>query len=164
MKKILCIFLLLFIPFCACAKRGEYKDDVTCRLITNELATLCPTENGYSNFGTEQIKYFFDDTDIPTDYSLIYSTDAEDINEIGIFHCANADDAEEMLEIAREYIKDMQETQVNFVSSYAPYEIPKLEGAEVRRYGNYVVYVILDTNERKTAFSTIEKALANENK
>ena len=149
------------IPFSACAKRAEYRDDVSCTLITNELAKLCPTESGYSNFGADQIKYFFDDTDIPTDYSMIYSTDAEDINEIGIFHCANEDDAEDMLEIAREYIENMQATQVNFVSSYAPYEIPKLEGAEVRRYGNYIVYVILDTDEKRVAFSTIENELLN---
>ena len=161
MKKILCLFLILLIPFSACAKQGKYRDDIACRLITNELSVLCPAENGYSNFGPEQIKYFFDDTNIPTDYSMIYSTDAEDINEIGIFHCADADDAEDMLEIVREYIENMQETQVNFVSSYAPYEIPKLEGAEARRYGNYVVFVILDTNERKTAFSAIENELLN---
>lgn len=162
MKKILCFTFIVFtlIPFSACSKRGEYRDDIACRLLTNELAVLCPAEDGYSNFNAEQIRYFFENTSLPTDYSMIYSTDTNDINEIGIFHCKNEEDTEEMMAIVEQYIKDMQETQVNFVSSYAPYEIPKLEGAEVRRYGNYVVYVVLDTNERRAAFATLEKELA----
>ena len=161
MKKFLCIFLLLLLPFSSCAKTEEYRDDVACRPLTTKLAELCPVENGYSELGDEQLKYFFEGTDLPTDYSMIGSNDMEDINEIGIFHCKNKEDAEKMLELTKKYIENMQATQVNFISSYAPYEIPKLEGADVRRYGNYVVYVILDTNEQKTAFSAIENELVN---
>ncbi len=161
MKKLICFLLVILsiIPFYACGRRGEYKDDVACRILTNEIAVLCPTENGYSNFSHDQIVYFFENTAIPTDYSMIYSTDAEDINEIGVFHCADEESAAQMLKLTQNYIENMQDTQVNFISSYAPYELPKLEGAEVRRYGNYVVYVILDTNERRAAFSALEAEL-----
>ena len=166
MKKIICFTLIFLslIPFSSCSKRSEYRDDIACRLLTNEIAELCPAEEGYSNFGDEQIKYFFENTTLPTDYSIIYSTDANDINEIGIFHCKNKEDTEQMMDIVEDYIDDLQDSQVNFVSSYAPYEIPKLEGAEVRCYGNYVIYTVLDTNERKAAFSALEETLNNENK
>lgn len=159
MKRLFCLIFILALTFASCSKKVEYKNDLACEPLAKDLSALCPVDDGYSEYGEDQIRFFFENTSIHDDYAIFYSTNAEDINEIGIFHCPNEDSAEEMARITENYIKMMQDTQINFISSYAPYEIPKLESAEVRRYGNYVVYTILDTDERRSVYSLLEKDL-----
>ncbi len=161
MKRFLCVMLLFLLALTACAKNNEYRNDLSCTALAEKATDICRVEGGYSAYGDEQIKYFFEDTHLHDAYSLLYSTDSGDINEIGVFHCPDEKSAEELLQITYRYLEDMQVTQVNFISSYAPYEIPKLEGAEARRYGCYVVYAILDTAEQRSAFSAIENELTN---
>ena len=66
---------------------------------------------------------------------------------------------EEIRDLAEDYLEDLLEEQSAFIASYAPEELPKLEGAEVRTFGNYTVYAIADDRDRALIFETVEKAL-----
>ena len=64
-----------------------------------------------------------------------------------------------MAEACRDYIDDMQEDSRAFIASYAPNELPKLDSAQVRRFGNYVIYTILPDDSAKTVFENVKEAL-----
>ena len=45
------------------------------------------------------------------------------------------------------------------MDEYMPEEKPKLENAEVKTVGNYVMYAILSDDGKKSAFGAFEKSL-----
>ena len=118
-----------------------------------------PVNFGYETYGDDHLRYYFEDTKLHDDVCLRYSALSEDINEIGIFHTATRHDQEEIRDLAEDYLEDLLEEQSAFIASYAPEELPKLEGAEVRTFGNYTVYAIADDRDRALIFETVEKAL-----
>ena len=89
----------------------------------------------------------------------MYSTAVTDINEIGVFHCENKDNAKDLTEIVSKYITDMQSEQKAFIGSYAPRELPKLESAEVHQYGNYVIYLIMNDEDKEDSIEDIAEIL-----
>ncbi len=158
------IALLLFLTalsgaLVSCNQKPAYADGVPCSGLTDAVIQALPSSSGYSAYGRDQIEFFFEDTKIPDDYSLIYSTASADIDEIGVFHAPDAASAAELQSIVQRYIDDMRLTQTSFIASYAPEELPKLENAEVKLFGNYVVYIILSDEDRNLAYSEIERVL-----
>ena len=149
--------ITLFIS--SCSKIIPYRDDVSCIKIAENISEHINAVDGYSAYGEEQIDFFFEATELPDDYALLYSTQIDDINEIGVFHCADKDSAQALSQIVSSYVEGQQTGQKSFISSYAPKEVPKLENAQVRTYGNYVIYLILNSNDQLEAWETVEKML-----
>lgn len=145
---------------CSCTKKSEYIDDLPCDELARSLSKVASVADGYLEHGEEQIKFFFNDTKLQDDFSILYSAKVKDINEIGAFHCPDKESAEKLLEIVEEYLDEMEETQESFIMGYAPMEIAKLDEAEARRYGNYVIYAILDTKQQKELWSMAEDILS----
>ena len=67
--------------------------------------------------------------------------------------------AKEFFGTVSSYLEDQRVTQKAFIESYAPREVPKLEGAEARRYGHYVVYTILSAEDKKAVWDLTDKKL-----
>ena len=80
------------------------------------------------------------------------------MDEFGIFHVTdgNAEDLETELE---DYLEESYEQNKDWYDSYMPEETPKLRDAQVKVFGNYVVYVILSEADCEAAFEAVEKAL-----
>ena len=162
MKKAIFIFFILMIIFtiAGCSKSKPYRDDVACDDIADGIRLAVPSESGYSQYGEDRLEFFFENTTLPDDYSLCYSAEVNDIDEFGVFHCPDKDSAKALCDIVTRYIEEQQTNQTPFIASYAPREVPKLEGAEVRQYGNYVIYAIFDDTDKNEIFDEIEKAIA----
>ena len=94
MKKLLSVLILIILCLASCSQKVEYKDDLACEPLVASLAELCETDDGYSQYGDDQIKFLFDNAKVHDDYAIFYSNDANDINEIGIFHCPDQESAE----------------------------------------------------------------------
>ena len=157
---ILCVLLsALSLNMYSCMSRQVFADDVSCSDLMDTVETQLPVEFGYKAFGEEHLRYYFEDTKLPDDLCLRYSTASENINEIGIFHTPDAESQEEVVELAEAYLEELQEDQRAFIGSYAPQELPKLDRAEVRTFGNYTVYAILSDEDRALAFDIIESVL-----
>ncbi len=161
MKKTFYFILILtfLLLLCSCSKKVNYRNDISCAELTEKLSETAPIDNGYLEHGEEQIKFFFDDTRLQDDFSILYSAKVEDINEIGVFHCPNEASAQRLYEIVENYLDETEKTQTNFIMSYAPMEIKKLDDAEVKLYGNYVIYAILDDEHQKDLWRTAENTL-----
>ena len=157
MKKI--FFLLLAISLVSCSKSNDYRDDLSCADLAREICDEADVSSGYSEYEKEHVAFLFDSDALYDDCSVIYSTDVTDINEIGVFHCENKDNAKGLAEIITKYITDMQTEQKAFIASYAPRELPKLDGAEVHQYGNYVIYLIIDDGDKQDVIEEIEEKL-----
>ena len=158
MKKFICMILLICLSLCACS-RSDYSDDFSCTELSEHIRDTLGDGQEYTEFDSTHREFYFEDSDDYDDCSLIYSTDTNDINEIGVFHAQSADAADDIAENCREYIDDMKENSRAFISSYAPAELPKLDNAEVRRFGNYVVYTILPPDRSTPIFHTLKELL-----
>lgn len=161
MKKAIAFLCLVAVFVCALSSCGsnEYRDDVSCESLTDAIREAAPCESGYSQFDADELEYLFGALPLCSEKSVIYSTENTDINEIGVFRTENPDAASEVRDSVLAYIAEMQEDQISFIASYAPAEVPKLEGAEVRVMGNYVIYAVLSKSERNAAFDAAEKIL-----
>ena len=85
------------------------------------------------------------------------STAGDRIDEYGILHSDIG--TEEAARLLREYLTRSYEQNRAFYDSYIPTETPKLRDAEVRVFGDYVVYAILSPEERSTLFARAEACL-----
>ncbi len=161
MKKIsISLFsLLLSLLLVSCSKEVAYRDDIPCANLSSELCDEADVSGGYSQYDNDHVAFLFESTTLYDDCSILYSTEVTDINEIGVFHCKNNDDTKSLAETVSKYIRDMQTEQKAFIESYAPREVPKLENAEVRQYGNYVIYLIMSAEDKEDAIEEIEEIL-----
>ncbi len=161
MKKSFAIILLFA---CVCAalfscSRTEYTDSKSCESICKRATDTLGDGFEYAEFGETHVSYYFDDSDLYDDLCLIYSTDTNDINEIGVFHATDSSDAKKLEELCVDYIEEMREGERAFIASYAPDELPKLDGAKVTRFGNYVIYTILPTSKADAVLDGIADML-----
>ncbi len=156
MKKailVLCAALML----CSCS-RSKFTDSKACRDIGDGLCTSLSDSQEYLEFDKKHTSLYFDGEEYDDVYH-VYSADTNNINEIGIFHAADEKQAKELLEDCRDYLDDMREDSRAFIASYAPEELPKLDGAEARRFGNYVVYTILPTDSAQKIYDGLKEDL-----
>lgn len=160
MKKILCFALalmLLALPLTACSKK--YADDVSVGDLSDAVFEVLSGE--LSDYSTADKGYLDDYMTIPdyvTEYTVRFSTAGNNLDEFGIFHVTDgsAEDLETELE---DYLEESYEQNKDWYDSYMPEETPKLRDAQVKVFGNYVVYAILSEADCTAAFEAVEKAL-----
>ena len=160
MKKLLATLLVATILTClGCRQQKEYRTDVTCETITQSVCEELSEEEGYLPFGEDHVRVSFEDTTRYTDKSLVYSARSENIDEIGIFRAESDADVDELRRLCEQYVTNLREDMRAFVESYAPREAQKLDRAEVKSFGRYVVYTVLSEEDRAEAYEEIEMLL-----
>lgn len=80
-----------------------------------------------------------------------------EIDEYGIFKAKDPGQAKNIKASLEEYLQMRKDT---WMPEYRPEEFPKLENAELKVYGNYVMYSILSESEKTAAFSTFEATVS----
>ena len=151
------VLAAMLLPLSACRKAPEYTDTLT----SAELAAQARAALGQSEFIAVERGYLDDYFPIPdglTDYEIDLASDGSSLNEFGIWHTGSG--AESLGVLLRGYLNESFANNREFYDSYIPQETPKLRDAEVRIYGNYVAYAILNDADRDTFFHTIEHSLA----
>ena len=152
----ICIVTLIF---SSCSTK-EYSDNNTCKTLTQTLMReISVPEGEFSAYSTDEINFFFSSPALYDDISIIYSKDTTDISELGILHASSEDKAIELFEESRLYIKNLQEQKREFLSNYAPDEVKKLNSAEARRFGNYIIFAVADPDDKNYVFSKAEEIL-----
>ena len=160
MKKLMIalLSLSLLVSF-GCRQRPQYRDDVLCTTITTEVCDELSREEVFLSFGEEHMRVSFENTDRYADKSLVYSEASENIDEIGVFRAEREEDVEELRRLCEQYVTSLREDMRAFVESYAPREAAKLDRAEVKVFGRYVVYTVLSDQDRTEAYEEIEELL-----
>lgn len=150
--------LILSIALSSCAQK-EYSDEVTCSSLADTLKREASVPDGeFAEYGEEEIKLLFPNTAYD-DICVLYSKDATDITELGVIHAQNEESAKAVIEDVKNYIKNLQEEKREFLRNYSPAELEKLNAAEARQFGNYVIFTVASPNEKNTVFSLASSAL-----
>jgi len=160
---VLCTVLILSL-LAACAGAGgsksAYRDDVP----VSEIGAAIDTELESGPDMIELSETYIDgsmkmDVSDFEEYCVKIATKGVSIDEYGVFKGLDAKHAKTIEAAAKDYLKSRIDT---WMSEYRPEEYPKLENAEVRVCGNYVMYAILSDSERAAAFDTFEASLKAE--
>ena len=160
MKKFICVIsvILSLLSLTSCSSDG-FRDGIACKDVGSSITDTLDDGKEYLEYDENHRKLYFEDSEHYDDCYLAYSSDTGDINEFGVFHAPDSEHAEDIYEDCMDYVEDLKENSRSFIASYAPEEIPKLDGATVRRYGNYVVYTVLPDKKTNDIFSKIEESL-----
>ena len=92
------------------------------------------------------------------DYAVYVSALGTNIDEFGVFKTAEGFSAQDAAQQLEDYLQMRRDT---FMKEYTPEEQPKLEKAQVKTLGNYVIYAILSEAERQAAFREFEDELSD---
>lgn len=150
--------LALCISLLACSKQS-YANDVRCESLCLEALGALASQTEYAPLGKSHREFYFGSDEQYDDCYIAYSEDTNDINELGVFHAANGDSAARLFELCEDYVRDLSENSRAFIGSYAPAELPKLDAAAVRRFGNYVVYAVMSKEDVASVMRTVEVCL-----
>lgn len=148
------IFILIF-PSCS---QKKYSSSLTSKELTDALVGQISGSEDYIEYTVEELSYFDFTKDSDADITLLYSQAAEDVGEIGVVRVFDGKSKEMKLAL-EEYLKDQQKEKGAFFKNYAPGELLKLERAEVRCFGDYVVFTVLSSEESQAVFEKAEEVL-----
>ena len=157
MKKILC-FLLAILLLASLSACKSYVDNANPdQLATTGLQALNDSVY-YIEIDDSYLDDYFSQPDWVIDAELRMASTASNLNQIGIYHVSDGH-AGEMKELIAGYLSKSYQDNSAWYDSYIPKETPKLRDAEVKVFGNYVVYAILAQADRATFFDAIEAEL-----
>lgn len=159
-RRILTVFLLIstMLTFWGCKKASVTYLDT---LRAEELASEAEDELDRTEFRHADGNWLDDYITLPeglSDYEIRFATDGNNLNEFGIWH-VKSDQIAPLEATLRAYLAESLLRNRSFYDSYIPQEVPKLENAEVRVFGNYVCYAILSEEDKAIFFRTIEDEL-----
>lgn len=162
MKKFIAIALIIatVLTFCACGKdsgsKVEYKTDVTAAQLAEQVTAV----NDSWTFVAMDENYIAGAMKIDVsgyaDYVVNINGFGTNVDEYGIFKAKDEASVATVKADAENYLKFRLDT---WMEEYMPEEKPKLEKAEVKVCGLYVMYAILDDASRADAFTAFENAL-----
>jgi hypothetical protein len=109
-----------------------------------------------SRFGTEYLSLI----EKCYDHIILLSDDEDtNINQFGVFHVINKGDVDGIAAIITSFVDAEKLRLSSLLESYNPSELPKLEQAQVKVCGNYVLYSFLSEEETASLKSAFEKTL-----
>lgn len=158
MKKVFALLtaLCLFLSLCSC-KKDAYRNDVPVADLADTVMLRLSKTDGYVT-REKGLDSYFATPDYATEFTIRHAADTNNIDEIGIWHVTDGN-ADAMKQLLTGYLSESFEKNETFYNSYIPEETPKLRDAEVRVFGNYVAYAILNSTDRNAFFSALSAEL-----
>lgn len=156
MKRILTALLatLLLFSLASCTETS-YKNDVPVTSLADTAVSALNDGKEYSTADADFLDSYFAKPDYVTESVIRFSTDGNDLNEFGVYHVTDGN-TDAMKAALSDYLTEFYEL---YNANYLPEETPKLRDAEVKVFGNYVVYAMLNDTDRANLFASIENAL-----
>ena len=162
-RRFLSVWLLLALSallLTACADDTvTYKTDAAavsvleaCASPLASYALLSPADEDYITYRMML------DTSTVESYAVYIQNAGTSIDEIGIFQCPS-DDTAAITAMVEDYLSRRND---EWTGQYLVEEYPKLENAEYRVIGRYVVYGILSDTDKETLFTGAENYLTLE--
>lgn len=157
---ILMLLCAIFV-FTACAKE-EYKKDVNPKEIADILSQKTPTESAWIDEDQNFIEEFVALPEYIKESKVYYARNTNDLDEFGVFVVEDGKENAVRSLLVQGYLQKRYSENLEWYNSYMPTETPKLRDAEVRVFGNCVVYAVLDSDRRATFFAECERLLKNQ--
>lgn len=152
---LLCAVMLLGL-LAACGGGGSYRDDVSIGTLSDAVDAIIGADamiEAPDNYiaGTMQMSV----ADY-AGYCIKLNSMGVNIDEYGIFKGKDAKQAQEIKAAVESYLQFRKDS---WMPEYMPQERPKLDSAEIKVAGNYVMYAILSDSARTEALAAFEGAL-----
>ena len=158
MKRILLAFIAVAMLFSLASCKASYRDDLPVNALSGTvIASLGDTD--YSTADDGFLDDFFQTPDYVREKIICFATEGNNLNEFGIYRVTDGN-AAQMKTVLENYLSESYTKNQAWYDSYIPEETPKLRDAEVKVFGNYVVYAIFSQEARTTVFTTIEEMLS----
>jgi predicted small secreted protein len=141
--------------------KENYRNDATCAILKDNAETPMVLNDGFGfmdkgSLATQAEPAISTILDLLDD-SAIRFTGGNSFDEYGILHVKNESDVATVKKAVEDYLKEKREDSL--YRSYFPGEEFKLDEAEVKVYGNYVVYAMLDDANRNFLFTSVKNLL-----
>jgi hypothetical protein len=159
MKKIL-LFIALALSmliFSSC-RQEEYSSSLTSKELSDALRTQISGSEDYIEYTDEELSYFDFAKNADADITVLYSRAAEDVGEVGVIRVSK-DDAKDTKASVEKYLETQRTEKAAFFKNYAPGELLKLERAEVRHLGDYIIFTVLSSADNQAVFNKAEEIL-----
>lgn len=155
-KHLIAAFLLLSLLLCLCACGAKYRDDVP----MNRFTALIDARMGGSELAEMNSGYISGAMHLDPNsfggYVVKLNAKGVNIDEYGVFRAPENGKVSDVKDAIEGYLKLRRDT---WMKEYMPEEKPKLDSAEVKVYGNYVLYVIAADDVRRAVYEDVEKLL-----
>ena len=158
MKKIILLLLAIVMTVSVASCSASYSNDKSTAEIANE--TIAKLNDGNTYLVADGV-YLDDYIQIPSyvvESEIRFCSQGHNLNEFGFFKVTDGK-AVEMASLLKEYLKKSLEKNESWYNSYIPEETPKLRDAQVKTFGNYVVYAIANKEDRNAIFAAAESFL-----
>ena len=150
---VLLIAALVLALLCACG--GSAKEVPVSDIVTAVDGVLGGGENFTQADAGVVEGYMKLSPDDYADCAVKINSYGTSFDEYGVFQAADSSQAKTIAGALEAYLQLKLDTDMG----YQPEELPKLEKAEVKTSGNYVMYCVLGDTEKSAAFGAFEEAL-----
>lgn len=152
---LLCILFVLT----GCQPNGAYKKDFDTGALAAALKASIPSAGEWIDEEPCVLEEYFPLPDYVRQSSISYAQNTNNLDEFGIFEVEEGQAEQLHSLLMHAYLQKRYSDNREWYNSYMPMETAKLRDAEVRVYGNCVVYAILSTEHRAVFFSDCERLL-----
>ena len=154
------VLLAITLFFQSCSQK-EFNASITCKELSTSLKReISVPEGNFEEYTEDELDFLFSTPKMYDDVCIVYSSDSTDVCELGVLHASSEENAQLLYEEAKNYIKSTQEQKREFLRSYSPAELSKLNCAEARLLGEYIVFVIAEQGDRDEALKKAEMLLS----
>ncbi len=161
MKKFLFAAAALVIMFAALsctAKEQSYRTDITSGELAEKLLSYASNGSDMAELDKEFFTYYTEKA-IPAsadDYTVYMQVSGVNIDEIGVM---KSSDPQAAKDVVQSYLKGRLD---NWNPQYLQEEYPKMENADCRIFGEYVVWTILPDEEKTAVYEAAREILTVE--
>lgn len=149
------LLLVILLGLCACG--AKYVEDVPMSRFSSiidadlvDSKELAEMNSGYLSGAMHLDPASF------ASYVVKINAKGVNIDEYGVFRAPDAKSVDGVKDAVEGYLKMRRDT---WMKEYMPEEKPKLDKAEVKVFGTYVLYVIASDTVREQVFKDVEKLL-----
>ena len=154
---IVCIMLLISMLAACGGKSSEVRNDVAVTDVSAAVAAVLSEKDALvsvpETYFSGSMKMDVSDYE---GYDVKINSQGVNIDEYGVFKAKDSTQVAALEQAVKNYLQFRKDT---WMEEYMPEEYPKLENAEVKTVGNYVMYAILSDSSKKSAFDAFEKSL-----
>lgn len=156
---VLSLFVLSVLLLTACGEKTvSYRTDAEAVSVLEACASPLASYSLLSPADEDYITYrMMLDTSTVSSYAVYIQNAGTSIDEIGIFQCVS-DDTAAVTAMVKDYLARRNE---EWTGQYLVEEYPKLENAEYRIIGRYVVYGLLSDADKESFFSAVKNYLTS---
>ena len=157
--KIIALFLCLIMTAAALTAcgGGEVRNDVAVSELSAKINSELESGAGLVDAPESYISSSMGfDLSSVSEYVVKINSRGVNIDEYGIFKAEDDSQLQQLQTAVSNYLQFRVDT---WMVEYMPEEFPKLQNAETKTIGNYVMYAILSDSDKQAVFSAFEKTL-----